>query len=218
MQQIISLIPAKGKSKRLKNKNLKKYKGKTLISISISASLKSKMISKTFVSSDSELILKIADKMKAYPLKRNKNLAKDSTSAEDLIKNFIKKISKKYSKNTVLVYLQPTSPKRNFKHIDEAIKIFLKEKKPLVSVYKAKDKNIAKSYFFKKKKLFAMREDFVNKNDQQIPQVYFQNGAIYIFTIKSFLKNRSIPKTNVIPYFMSESDSLDINYKSDLKK
>lgn len=63
-----------------------------------------------------------------------------------------------------------------------------------------------------------MREDFVNKNDQQIPQVYFQNGAIYIFTIKSFLKNRSIPKTNVIPYFMSESDSLDINYKSDLKK
>ena len=40
-----------------------------------------------FVSSDSELILKIADKMKAYPLKRNKNLAKDSTSAEDLIKN-----------------------------------------------------------------------------------------------------------------------------------
>ena len=33
-----------------------------------------------------------------------------------------------------------------------------------------------------------MREDFVNKNDQQIPQVYFQNGAIYIFTIKSFLK------------------------------
>ena len=39
------------------------------------------------------------------------------------------------------------------------------------------------------------------------PQVYFQNGAIYIFTIKSFLKNRSIPKTNVKPYFMSESDN-----------
>ena len=62
-----------------------------------------------------------------------------------------------------------------------------------------------------------MREDFVNKMINKY-QVYFQNGAIYIFTIKSFLKNRSIPKTNVIPYFMSESDSLDINYKSDLKK
>ena len=63
--------------------------------------------------------------MKAYPLKRNKNLAKDSTSAEDLLK--LQKY-KKYSKNTVLVYLQPTSPKRNFKHIDEAIKNLLKEK------------------------------------------------------------------------------------------
>ena len=48
--------------------------------------------------------------------------------------------------------------------------------------------------------------------------LYSQNGAIYIFTIKSFLKNKSIPKKNIIPFFMSESDSLDINYHSDLKK
>ena len=218
MQEIISLIPAKSKSRRLRNKNIRKYKGKTLISIAINASLKSKMISKTFVSSDSELILKIANKMKVYPVRRNKNLAKDTTSADDLIKNFIKQISKNYSTKTILVYLQPTSPKRNHKHIDQALKVFLKERKPLVSVVKSKNKGIAKSFLLRKNRLFALRKDFVNKNDQQIPEIYLQNGAIYIFTIKSFLKNGSIPKTNIMPYVMSEKDSLDINYQSDLKK
>lgn len=218
MQEIISLIPAKKNSTRLKNKNIKKYKGQTLISIAINASIKSKMISKTFVSSDSTLILNIADKMNVNPIKRSKKLAKNSTTADDLIYNFVKEISKEFSKNTIIVYLQPTSPKRNHRHIDQAIKIFLKEKKTLISVCEKTIKNIAKSYLLEKNKLFAIREEFVNKNDQQIPKVYSQNGAIYIFTIKSFLKNKSIPKKNIIPFFMSESDSLDINYHSDLKK
>lgn len=218
MQEIISLIPAKKNSSRLKNKNIRKYKGQTLVSIAINASLKSKFISKTFVSSDSDFILNIANKMKAYPIKRSKKLTKNSTTADELIYNFLKQIDKQYKKNTILIYLQPTSPKRNTRHIDEAITIFLKEKKTLISVNKKDIKNIAKCYLLKKKKLFAIRKDFVNQNDQQIPKVYAQNGAIYIFTIKSFLKNKSIPNKNLTPYFMSERDSLDINSYNDLKK
>ena len=69
------------------------------------------MISETFVSSDSKFILNIADKMNAIPIERSKNLAKHSTTADDLIYNFLKQISKDYSKNTVIIYLQPTSQK-----------------------------------------------------------------------------------------------------------
>ena len=53
---------------------------------------------------------------------------------------------------------------------------------------KQRDKNIAKSYFFKKKKLFAMREDFVNKNDQQIPEVYFSKWSNLHFHYKIISK------------------------------
>ena len=218
MQKIISLIPAKKNSTRLKNKNIQKYKGQTLVSIAINSSIKSKMISETFVSSDSKFILNIADKMNVIPIERSKNFAKHSTTADDLIYNFLKQISKDYSRNTIIIYLQPTSPKRNHRHIDQAIKIFLKEKKTVISVSKKIMKNIAKSYLLKNNELFAIREDLVNQNDQKIPKVFSQNGAIYIFTIKSFLKKKSIPKKNIIPYFMNENDSLDITYQSDLKK
>ena len=69
----------------------------------------------------------------------------------------------------------------------------------------------------KKNKLEAINEKYVNQNDQEIPDLYKQNGAIYIFC-KIFLKNRSIPKKNIIPYIMNSNASLDINTFKDLKK
>ena len=69
----------------------------------------------------------------------------------------------------------------------------------------------------KKNRLEAINEKYVNQNDQEIPDLYKQNGAIYIFTVKSFLKNRSIQK-NIIPYIMNSNASLDINTFKDLKK
>ena len=60
MVKIIAIIPARSGSKRIKDKNIKKYKGIPLISHSIKHSLKSKYIQRTIVSTDSEKYAKIA--------------------------------------------------------------------------------------------------------------------------------------------------------------
>ena len=72
--KIIGFIPAKKNSIGLKNKNLKKIKKLSLIELAIISSLKSKKISQTFLSSDSDKILRLGKKYKINILKRKKSL------------------------------------------------------------------------------------------------------------------------------------------------
>ena len=85
-----SLIPARSKSKTIKNKNLLKINNKSLIEYSVEASIKSKYISKTFFSSDSKKYLKIAKKAGCNNLiLRAQKYSRDKTSDLEMFKDFI---------------------------------------------------------------------------------------------------------------------------------
>ena len=58
----IAIIPARAGSKRIKNKNIKLFRGKPIIYYSINAAKKSKIFQKIIVSTDSEKIKKISEK------------------------------------------------------------------------------------------------------------------------------------------------------------
>jgi CMP-N,N'-diacetyllegionaminic acid synthase len=130
-KSFLAIIPARGGSKRLPNKNILNLAGKPLIEWSIDAALKSKYIDKVVVSSDDENILKIA-KDKCDIIKRPKELATDTASSIDVIKHVLDNLEKKYD---YIVLLQPTSPLRNEKHIDEAIEFLYKKMQILLLVF-----------------------------------------------------------------------------------
>src|SRR3989338_10727555 len=123
--KIISLIPARGGSKGIPKKNIAQLGGKPLIAWTIEASLRSRYINETYVTSDSEEILKIADAWGAQVIKRPKFLALDKTKAYGVISHALKKID---SNADVIIYLQPTSPLRKSGDIDMSIKLFIKKK------------------------------------------------------------------------------------------
>ena len=77
--RIIAIIPARGGSKRLINKNVYPLKGKPLISYTIEACKKSSYIDEIYVSSDSVEILKIAIESGAKGVERDKKFADDNT-------------------------------------------------------------------------------------------------------------------------------------------
>ena len=216
---VIAIIPAKKHSSRLKNKNLKRINGLSLFEIAIINSLKCKFIDQTFVSSDSKFILKKSKKLHAIPFKRPKNLAKINTSANEVILNFINKLPKKTKKlNPYILYLQPTSPLRNYNHLNKAFKLLEKSKKHnLVSICKS-EKSLLKSLVIKNKNLSVLFPKYYNANDQKLPSLYRQNGAIYIFLLKNFLKQNKIPINNLMPFIMNKKDSIDVNNIEDLKK
>ena len=113
-KEIIAFIPARGGSKSIKNKNLKKLGKKNLVEIAINQALKSKLFSKIILSSDSSSILKVGKKYKKIEIfKRPPNISKDVSKTELAILNYFKN-NKNYIAEYLIV-LQVTSPLRKMK-------------------------------------------------------------------------------------------------------
>ena len=122
---IIAVIPAKGDSKRLKNKNIKNINDKPLFYWSFKHAEKSKLIKKIFVSTDSKKIQILAKKMNIETIKRSKKLGGETPIIE-VYKHAYKILSKKFIINSI-VGLQPDHPDRK-NTADKVIKIFKKRK------------------------------------------------------------------------------------------
>ena len=113
--KIVSLIPARGGSKGIPNKNLIKILGKPLIQYALEASLRSK-VNETWVSSDSKEILNFSNKLGAKIIKRPKKISSDNASSEQALLHFSEIID-----YDIIVFIQCTSPLINFKDIDKGI-------------------------------------------------------------------------------------------------
>ena len=212
----LAIIPARGGSKRLPRKNILDLCGKPLISYSIEAGLKSKYISEVIVSSDDEKILQISQKFGADIIKRPDYLATDTSSTFDVLEHTINSLEK----YDYIVLLQPTSPLRNEKHIDEAIELLNeKDANAVISVCETEhsplwcntlDEELNMSNFLSK--------EILNKRSQDLPKYYRINGAIYICKTEELLKNKGFfLKDKVFAYIMDKKDSVDIDEEIDFK-
>lgn len=214
--KFIALIPARKGSKSIKNKNLFKVSGKPLIYYTILAAKKSKIFDQIFVSSDSKEILDYSKKQNINTIIRPKKYSNDFSSANDVVKHFINQ-NDELKKDDIIVYLQPTSPFRNFIDIKKSIKLFIKNSlRPLVSVRKI-NVCIFKTLFINKKYLktfFGEKKMTISR--QKVPISYEVNGAIYIFKVKNFLKKKMFPIENSIPFIMKGLKNLDLDEYKDL--
>ena len=93
----ICIIPARGGSKRIKNKNIIKFNNKPMIYWSVRAAIKSKCFDKIVISTDSKKIEKIAKKLKINFIKRPKYLASDKTPVFEVVRHFLKRNKTKQS-------------------------------------------------------------------------------------------------------------------------
>lgn len=125
-KKILVIIPAKGNSKRLKNKNILKINGVPLVIRAAKEALKSKYVDKLLISSDSKKILDICKKNHFDTLKRPKNLSKSTTEKQEVIVHATKYFKKNSFKPEIVISLQCNSPEFNFKDLDNAL-IFLKK-------------------------------------------------------------------------------------------
>ena len=209
----IALIPARSGSQRIKNKNLYKIKSKPLIYYTIKAAKKSKFINKIYVLTDSQKIKKVAESYGAeVPFLRPKKISLASSKMVTTIRYCLKKINTINQKYFIL--LQPTSPLRVSKDIDNACRLILSDKKAsgLVSTFRMKDIFFSKLMF--KKKNYIYRLDSKIKFNEL--SVFVRNGpSIYIGKIK---KNFNFYNGKILNYVLPEKTSLDIDTIKDIKK
>jgi CMP-N-acetylneuraminic acid synthetase len=216
--KIISIIPARGGSKGLPGKNIIDLAGKPLIAWTIEASLKSKYITKTIVSSDDDKILEVSRQFSSEILKRPDELALDTTPSEPVIEHVLNSIVD-IEKYDYLILLQPTSPLRDEKDIDSAIELLIEKKATALISTKQIDNKILKAF---KNDENGYLEGIANNKypfmrRQDLPKVFMPNGAIYIVSIKEFLKTKKLFTDETISFEMSEEKSFDIDTLEDLK-
>ena len=122
-KKILVVIPARSGSKGIKDKNIRMFKKKPLLSHSISYAKRCKLIDQIIVSTDSIRYANIAKKYKVnVPFLRSKKLSGDKVQDYPVIKDCLK-MSEKYFKNIFdyIVLLRPTSPLREKKLIEKGL-------------------------------------------------------------------------------------------------
>jgi len=210
---VISIILARKNSKGIKNKNLVKINKKPLIYWSIINSINSKLIEKTFVSSDSLKILNFSKKYGAEIIKRPFKYAKKNTSSEKSLMHAINHLNGKIKFDTV-IFIQPTSPLRKKDDFDNAIKLFKKKKfDSLFSATITHDTNI---WHYAKKKLIANYNYKKRKMRQNIKEKYLENGSFYIFDKKKFENYNCRIFGKIGMYLMSKKNSFQIDDYEDI--
>lgn len=212
----LAVILARGKSKRLPRKNILDLSDKPLIAWSIEAGLKSKYIDKLVVSSDDEEILEISNKFGSDTLKRPDKLAGDTSTSLDAIKHSIT-IFQRYD---YVMLLQPTSPLRNDKHIDEAIELLeQKDADAVISVCEMSHSPLWCSTLDDSLSMTGfLKDEVLNKQSQDLEKFYRLNGAIYLCNTEKLLKENSFfLKDNIFAYVMDKKSSIDIDEQIDFE-
>ena len=219
MTNILAIIPARGESKGIKNKNIVNFCGKPLIYWTIKAAQNSKYIDRVIVSTDSKRIREIAEK---YDVQRNslrpKKYSTDYATTLSVLKYEIKKQEKKNYYPDIIVTLQPTSPLRNAHHVDSALKLFLKNKRAdsLVSCVEVPHNFNPESLMrIKGKYLVEVKKNNNNYSRQLKDTLYARNGAAIYISKRSIIE-KQLFNDNTIPFKMDRMVSIDIDSEDDL--
>jgi CMP-N-acetylneuraminic acid synthetase len=210
-QKILGVIPARGGSKRVPKKNIKKLGGKPLIAYTIEAAEKSKLLDSFVVSTDSAEISGVVTKYGAKTIERPKVLATDWAKTIDVILDVAKK-----EEADAIMCLQPTSPFRTAKDIDDAINLFLNVKcESVVSVCEVRD-DLCWLLQFKDNYLCpVLQNKYLTSRFQDLPKLFVPNGAIYIASVKTLNKYKSFYTKKIFPYIMPQERSIDIDDMDD---
>jgi CMP-N,N'-diacetyllegionaminic acid synthase len=221
-KNIIALIPARGGSQRVKNKNIRQLSNKPLIGYTIESALKAKNIDRVIVSTDNHEIAKIALGYGAeVPFLRPEKFATADSTEFDFHNHTLESLEKLESyKVDIIVNLYPTSPFRKTETINNALDLFLLNPNAdsLRSVRKCKE-HPYKMWIKDGKHL----RRFVSIDDASkqtlsyhlLPEVYIQNSSIYIVKSETLLKYKNTIGENTLFFEMEDLESLDINYEVD---
>jgi len=216
--KILCTICARGNSKGLKNKNIKKLNSVPLLKYTIDHAIQSKIFDEIVISSDDKKIIMLSRK---YGIKetivRPRYLATDKSGKLAAIKHAVEtteeKLKKKYD---IIIDLDVTAPLRNIKDIKNAFNLFLKSKANILMSATPSRKNPHFNQVIQKSngvKLVKPKTKYLRRQDA--PNVYDLNASIYIYNRNILHKTNTIFTKNSILYIMPEERSIDIDSIND---
>lgn len=181
MGETVAIIPARGGSKGIPQKNIIDLCGKPLVAWSISHARAASDISSVWVSSDSPTILEIAAEYGANPIRRPEEIAGDEVDSESAWLHALDTIEATGIKVDLAVGMQATSPVRESTDMDKALAQFRREHlDSLLTCCEVEDFFIWK--YQPNGQPVGANHDYKNRaRRQNIEKHYLENGSFYIF-------------------------------------
>ena len=214
---ILAIIPARGGSKRIKNKNIKNFFKKPIISYPINEAIKSKIFDKIIVSTDSDKIRKISQKFGANVFfKRPKKLSGDKVSDKLVIKHAIEWVTKHIGKVRYVCVIYPTAALIKKKDLKKSFNTIKKKQWSFVFSAKKYTYPIQRSFLMNKNKsLKMMSKKYYNKRSQELKDYYHDAGQFYWGKTDAWLSNKLIFGKNSTIHLLDYFDSHDVDIPTD---
>lgn len=219
-QSVLGIIPARGGSKGIKNKNLIKLNNYPLIYWPIKALKKSKYVDNFILSSDSKKISKVANQFNCKtPFLRPKSISKDNSSSIELVIHALNYFKNQNIKYDYVVLLEPTSPLTTANDIDKAIKM-LEKKKSIADSIVGVSKNISLhpkfNYKIDKKGLIKFKKKTYSQRRQNLSDNYFLDGSLYISKVPSIFNLKTFYHKKTLSFITPKWKSFELDDKVDL--
>lgn len=204
----IAIIPARGGSKRIPRKNIKKFHGKPIIAYSIEAALQSGVFDRVIVSTDDSEIAKIANEYGAeVPFVRPKELSCDHTATVPVIKHAIEEIEQKTGtlvENACCIYA--TAPFVGVDQIKNAYKILIEENRDYCFPVVEFDYAIQRA-------LEISDSGDVSMNDPKQYSARSQDLKVYYHDVGQFYFGKKESWVNEMPVFLANTSAIIISKK-----
>lgn len=210
-----ALIPARGGSKRIPDKNIKDFLGKPLIAYSIQVAQESGLFDEIIVSTDSQKIAKIALEYGAkVPFLRPKALSDDFTPTLEVINHAISALSLKKGDKLCCIY--PTAPLLQKQTISQAFELLDKDCSYVFCAC-GFDFTPFRSFSYIDNKVQMLYPEHQNTRSQDLPTLYHDAGMLYLGYVRSFKDNTPIFSPHSIPIILSNLQTQDIDTLEDFE-
>jgi CMP-N-acetylneuraminic acid synthetase len=205
----IAIIPARGGSKRLPQKNIKLLGGIPLIAHSILyAKANSDIINEIYVSTDDDEIKNVALQFGAKVIDRPKSLSGDFEPTVSALKNVLQQIDEEIEN---IILLQPTNPLRPENLLKDAFKYYQKNQQDSLFTVTRNHQKFGK---IEDKKFIPFNYE-IGQRSQDLEPLFFENGLLYISKAKLILGDKIISE-NAFPFLVdSVFANVDIDTEYD---
>jgi CMP-N,N'-diacetyllegionaminic acid synthase len=187
--KVFCIIPARGGSKGIPNKNIIDFCGRPLLAWSILQAKKASVVEKVYVTSDSSKILRIAEENGAIGIRRPGDLSTDTSPSEEALLHALGDVEKRGDGcPDIVVFLQATSPLREAEDINGSVKKLLTGGfDSLFSMAVLEDFCV---WAEQGGKLKGVTFDPMNRGKRQDRKPYYlENGSIYVFRSEILLRS-----------------------------
>ena len=219
MANVLGVIPARGGSKGIPNKNLAPICGRPLLAYTADAAKASTKLTRTVVSTDDERIAACAKSLGLEVLMRPASLAADDTPMLPVLQHAIDAARATGFNTDIVVLLQPTSPLRRAEHIDAAVDWLQRTRgDSVVSVVEVPHQfNPTSVMRLDDGLLKPFLDGPTATRRQDKPRLYARNGPAVLAVHARVIEGGSLYGNETWPLVMTPEESLDVDTPRDLR-